>query len=183
LTGLSRPRHSLGGSSLASHCGGLGSSPCQDVVFVVDKVALVQVFSEYFGFPCQFSFYEVPIATYSSSSIIRGWYNKPVSGRRTKWTRSHPTPRIFFIFFIHIALIPRSYGIDVLHLFFGVYTVGWTPWTSDRPVQGLSLITGQHKRRITRIHIKHPCPEWDSNPRSRPPNERRQVMPETARRP
>jgi hypothetical protein len=25
--------------------------------FVVDKVALGQVFSEYFGFPCQFSFH------------------------------------------------------------------------------------------------------------------------------
>jgi hypothetical protein len=25
--------------------------------------------------------------------IIRGWYNRPVSGRRTKWTQSHPTPR------------------------------------------------------------------------------------------
>jgi hypothetical protein len=27
------------------------------VGFMVDKVALEQVFSEYFGFPCQFSFY------------------------------------------------------------------------------------------------------------------------------
>jgi hypothetical protein len=27
----------------------------------------------------------------SSSSIIRGWYNRPISGGRTKWTRSHPT--------------------------------------------------------------------------------------------
>jgi hypothetical protein len=26
------------------------------------------------------------------SSIIRGWYNRPVSGRRTKWTQSHPPP-------------------------------------------------------------------------------------------
>jgi hypothetical protein len=33
-----------------------------------------------------------PTAT-PSSSIIRGWYNRPVSGRRTKWTQSHPTPR------------------------------------------------------------------------------------------
>jgi hypothetical protein len=29
----------------------------------------------------------------SSSSIIRGWYNKLISGRRTKWTQSHLTPR------------------------------------------------------------------------------------------
>jgi hypothetical protein len=27
------------------------------------------------------------------SSMIRCWYNRPVSGRRTKWTQSHPTPR------------------------------------------------------------------------------------------
>jgi hypothetical protein len=27
--------------------------------FVVDKVALGQVFSEYFGFPCQSSFYQL----------------------------------------------------------------------------------------------------------------------------
>jgi hypothetical protein len=29
------------------------------VAFVVDKVALGQVFSEYFGFPCQFSFHRL----------------------------------------------------------------------------------------------------------------------------
>jgi hypothetical protein len=28
----------------------------------------------------------------ASSSIIRDWYNRPISGRRTKWTQSHPTP-------------------------------------------------------------------------------------------
>jgi hypothetical protein len=28
------------------------------VEFVLDKVALVQVFSEYFGVPCQFSFHK-----------------------------------------------------------------------------------------------------------------------------
>jgi hypothetical protein len=30
---------------------------------------------------------------HSSSYIIRGWYNRPISGRRTKWTQSHHTPR------------------------------------------------------------------------------------------
>jgi hypothetical protein len=34
-----------------------------------------------------------PTAPHSSSSIIRGWYNRQISGRRTKWTQSHPTPR------------------------------------------------------------------------------------------
>jgi hypothetical protein len=32
-------------------------------------------------------------APHSSSSIIRGWYNRPVCGRRTNCTQSHPTPR------------------------------------------------------------------------------------------
>jgi hypothetical protein len=27
----------------------------------------------------------------SSSSVIWGWYNRPNSGRSTKWTQSHPT--------------------------------------------------------------------------------------------
>jgi hypothetical protein len=39
---------------MASHRGGPGSN----LGFVVDKVALGQVFSEYFGFPCQSSFYQ-----------------------------------------------------------------------------------------------------------------------------
>jgi hypothetical protein len=34
-----------------------------------------------------------PTAPQSPSPIILGWYNRPVSGRRTKWTQSHPTPR------------------------------------------------------------------------------------------
>jgi hypothetical protein len=29
----------------------------------------------------------------NSSSFIRGWYNRPVSGRRTEWTQSHRTQR------------------------------------------------------------------------------------------
>jgi hypothetical protein len=36
--------------------------------FVVEKVALGQVFSEYFGFPCQISFHQ--LLQKSSSSII-----------------------------------------------------------------------------------------------------------------
>jgi hypothetical protein len=35
----------------------------------------------------------IPPTAPHSSSIIRSWYNRPVSGRRTKWTRSHPTQR------------------------------------------------------------------------------------------
>jgi hypothetical protein len=34
-----------------------------------------------------------PTVPHSSSSIIRGWYNRPNSGRSTKWHQYHPTPR------------------------------------------------------------------------------------------
>jgi hypothetical protein len=43
------------------------------------KMALGQVSSEYFGFPCQLSF--------------QGWYNRPISGRRMKWIQPHHTLR------------------------------------------------------------------------------------------
>jgi hypothetical protein len=46
------------------------------VGFVVDKVALGQVFSEYFGFPC--TIFITPNSPQSPSHIIRGWYNRPV---------------------------------------------------------------------------------------------------------
>jgi hypothetical protein len=43
------------------------------------------------GFPL--SILIPPNLPHSSSSIIRGKYNRPVSGQRTKWTQSRPTPR------------------------------------------------------------------------------------------
>jgi hypothetical protein len=49
-------------------------------------VGLLRIFR--FSLPILFP----PTASHSSS-IIRGWYNRPVSSRRTKWTQSHPTPR------------------------------------------------------------------------------------------
>jgi hypothetical protein len=60
--------------------------------FVVDKVALGQVFSEYFGFLWQspsLAIFIPPISP-QSSSLIRGWYSRPVSGRSTQ----SPTPLI-----------------------------------------------------------------------------------------
>jgi hypothetical protein len=63
------------------------------VRFVVDKVALGQVFFKDFGVSYQLIPIP-PIAPHSSSSpIIRGWYDRPNSGRRTKWTQSRPIPR------------------------------------------------------------------------------------------
>jgi hypothetical protein len=34
-----------------------------------------------------------PTVPHSSSSITRGRHNRPISGRRTKWTQSQPTPK------------------------------------------------------------------------------------------
>jgi hypothetical protein len=34
-----------------------------------------------------------PTPILSSASNIRGWYNRPIGGRRAKWTQSHLTPR------------------------------------------------------------------------------------------
>jgi hypothetical protein len=62
-----------------------------NVGFVVAKVALGQVFYEYFGFPCQFSFYQ--LLRNHPHLIIRGWDNRPVSCRRTKWTQSQLPPQ------------------------------------------------------------------------------------------
>jgi hypothetical protein len=55
-----------------------------------------------------------------------------------------------------------------------LYKVGRTPWTGDQPV-ARPLPT--HR---TTAH-RHPCLEWDSNPRSQRSSERRQLMLQTAR--
>jgi hypothetical protein len=34
----------------------------------------------------------IPPTAPHSSSIIRGWYSRPMSGRPNMWTQSHPTP-------------------------------------------------------------------------------------------
>jgi hypothetical protein len=47
----------------------------------VGFVTLEQVFSEYFGLPYQFALHH---NHHHLSS--RGWYSRPISGRRTKWT-------------------------------------------------------------------------------------------------
>jgi hypothetical protein len=48
----------------------------------VDKAALGQVFSEYFGSPTNHS------ANFSIIIIIitRGWHNRPIGGRSAEWT-------------------------------------------------------------------------------------------------
>jgi hypothetical protein len=48
------------------------------VDFVVDKVALGQVFVRVLRFPL--SIFIPPVSPQSPSPIIRGWYNRPVVG-------------------------------------------------------------------------------------------------------
>jgi hypothetical protein len=59
----------------------------EHVGFVVDKAALGQVFSEYFGFPCQSSFHQFLLII-----ITRGWHYRPVGGRSAEWTKLDSTP-------------------------------------------------------------------------------------------
>jgi hypothetical protein len=61
------------------------------VGYVLDRAALGQVSSEYFGFPCH-SFIP-PIAPQSTLSIIQGRYNKPVAGCSNSGLGSTPAPQ------------------------------------------------------------------------------------------
>jgi hypothetical protein len=54
---------------------------------MVDKAALGQVFSEYFGFPSQSTNFSIII-------ITRGWHNMPIGGRSAEWTQLDSTPTI-----------------------------------------------------------------------------------------
>jgi hypothetical protein len=60
------------------------------VGLVMYKVALGEVFYEYFCFPCQFSFHRLLHIHHLSS--VAGIIDQN-SGRRTKWIQSHPTSR------------------------------------------------------------------------------------------
>jgi hypothetical protein len=57
--------------------------------FVVDIAALGQVFFRVL----RFSLPLIPPIAPHTSSIIRGWYSGPNSGRRAKWFQYHLTPR------------------------------------------------------------------------------------------
>jgi hypothetical protein len=59
------------------------------VGFVVDKAALGQVFSEYFGFLANHS------TNFSNIIITRGWHNRPISGRSAEWTQLDSTPPLY----------------------------------------------------------------------------------------
>jgi hypothetical protein len=63
---------------------GLVRARVRHMGFVVNKVALGQVFSEYFGFPCNFSFHLL-----LHSHLHPGLVQWASSGQYSKWTQSH----------------------------------------------------------------------------------------------
>jgi hypothetical protein len=65
-----------------------------------------------------------------------------------------------------------SVSLQLLDLGQSVGLLGWVISSS----QGLHLYTNTEKRKHN-TNTKHPCPEWNSNPWSLRPSERRQFMP------
>jgi hypothetical protein len=109
-----------------------------------------------------------------------------VGSMRLKHVAWHRT----YIFFFPLALQPQfgpwptSMKLSVSLRFSRSSTFGGTPWAGDQLVaRPLHVHKHRKTRARTRTHththtnIKHTCPEWDSNPRSRLPSERRQCMP------
>jgi hypothetical protein len=82
------PCHISGSYWSASHCGGPVSSPGQVIWNLWWTKWHWAGFLQVLRFPL--SILIPPIAPQSSSFVIWGWYNRPNSGRSTKWTQSHP---------------------------------------------------------------------------------------------
>jgi hypothetical protein len=78
--------------------------------------------------------------------------------------------------YLSMALQP-SVGPWPLFQFLGLFTLSVGHLGRGiSPSQGRYLHTGQHKHRIINTQ-RHPCLEWDWNPRSQRSSERRQFMP------
>jgi hypothetical protein len=82
----------------------------------------------------------------------------------------------FFFFFFYGCTAPAVLGRFFSSLIYTL-SVGLLG-RGISPSQGRYLHTGQHKHRIN-AH-RHPCLEWNSNPRSQRSSERRQFMRKTA---
>jgi hypothetical protein len=82
---------------------------------------------------------------------------------------------------IYLSIYLSIYGSTAPFLNFGRFSISWSFTQSIgllelgiSPSKGRYLHTGQHKHRIN-IH-RHPCLEWDSNPRQQCLSGRRQFM-------
>jgi hypothetical protein len=104
------------------------------------------------------------------------WIDVPyrLYSRRSPWV--HLEKRRKFISheihsFIHSSLALQALAgpWPLLQFLNQFCTDGRTPWTWDQSVAGRYLHTGKRTHR-------HPCLEWDSNPRSQRSSERRQFM-------
>jgi hypothetical protein len=84
-----RPCHSSDGYSPASHRGGPGSIPGHVMLDCGGRSDTGAGFLRVHRF--LLTILTPPNSPYAS--VIRGWYNRPVSGRRTRWTQAHPTTR------------------------------------------------------------------------------------------
>jgi hypothetical protein len=73
---------------------------------------------------------------------------------------------------IYLRLYSPLLGLDRFFSFLILYAVGMTPWTGDQPV-ARPLPTHS----TTQTQNKHPCLEWDSNPRSQCSNEGKRLVP------
>jgi hypothetical protein len=84
---------------------------------------------------------------------------------------------IYISICLSVCLSISIYGSAVLFLLIGrfysfliLYSVGCTPWTADQ------LVARPLPIHRTKAH-RHPCFQWDSNPRSQYSDDRRQFLP------
>jgi hypothetical protein len=71
----------------------------------------------------------------------------------------------FFLFFFHFSYeAPRPVPVRINLQPWILQAADLTPWKEDQPWRRVANYTGQHKPR--RNAERHPCLEWDSNPRS-----------------
>jgi hypothetical protein len=68
-------------------------------------------------------------------------------------------------------------GLGRFFSFLILYIVGRTPWTWDQPVARSLPSHRTTQTQNKRTQYRHPCLQWDSNPRSQRSSERSQFMP------
>jgi hypothetical protein len=87
------------------------------VGFVVDIVALGQVFVEYFGFPWQFAIHQLLHNRHLSPGVGTLSQN---NYRSTKWTQSHPMRIYIYIYiYIYIHIFTPNYKCSLSFVRFG----------------------------------------------------------------
>jgi hypothetical protein len=91
-------------------------------------------------------------------------------------TRSRHYIHSFIHSFIHQWIYSALLGPGLFFSFVIIFTHGRIPWTSDQPVSRPLPTDKTTRTQYKRTH-RHPCFEWDSNPRFQRSSERRQLMP------